>query len=89
MKARLANYFPAIVLAAILLLAAGARALLLSAALHNSQAMFTPDSQDYVELAGSLADRGDFARGHEPEIFRTPGYPLVSFPLSASADPGN
>ncbi len=60
---------------AIVAVAAAVRvALLLSADLST---VVTPDSEDYLQLAWSLAEHGEFARGGEPEIFRTPGYPLL------------
>ncbi len=58
-----------IVLAALLV-----RGVLLASAAGNSQGVFTPDSHSYWQLAESVAE-GNFARGGEPEIFRTPGYP--------------
>lgn len=43
----------------------------------------TPDSDDYRQLARSLADRGEFGTAGRPEIFRTPGYP--AFLIAADA----
>ena len=37
------------------------------------------DSQEYLELAGSLA-AGSFSRSGAPEVFRLPGYPLLLLP---------
>jgi len=50
-------------------------ALLVSAA-ANGGSVLTPDSHSYLQLAGALAERGEFALHDQPEIFRTPGYPL-------------
>jgi 4-amino-4-deoxy-L-arabinose transferase-like glycosyltransferase len=36
----------------------------------------SPDSERYVKLAEALDETGDFAIGQQPEIARTPGYPL-------------
>lgn len=38
-------------------------------------ALLTPDSHDYVRLAGGLA-HGQFGEPGRPEIFRVPGYPV-------------
>ncbi|MGE4159732.1 MAG: hypothetical protein AB7F75_11630 [Planctomycetota bacterium] len=40
------------------------------------EAVMTPDSWDYLRLGTSLAEHGVFGT-HEPEVFRTPGYPLA------------
>ena len=39
--------------------------------------LLMPDSAEYLELSNSLACRGAFERGDRPEVFRTPGYPLL------------
>lgn len=39
--------------------------------------IYTPDSQDYIQLSDSLEKWGSFERDGRPEIFRTPGYPLL------------
>jgi hypothetical protein len=59
----------------ILLLAAALRVALLAAAWNNLAGVTTPDTADYTSLCGSLLD-GKFERSNQPEIFRTPGYPL-------------
>ncbi|MFP4106764.1 MAG: glycosyltransferase family 39 protein [Phycisphaerae bacterium] len=41
---------------------------------HSYRAM-TPDSRDYLRLANTLLDDGSF--GSDPEVFRTPGYPVL------------
>lgn len=40
------------------------------------QRMMRPDSAGYADLAHNLTDSGKFQRDSQPEIFRTPGYPL-------------
>jgi len=60
----------------ILLVACGLRGGLLVTALVNDGAIETPDSQAYRGLAESIVSRGEFRREGQPEIFRTPGYPL-------------
>jgi 4-amino-4-deoxy-L-arabinose transferase-like glycosyltransferase len=62
------------ILILILLVAAAGRGwLLYSSAPAGRQ---TPDSAEYLQLAENLRDRGHFYRDGQPEIFRTPGYPL-------------
>ena len=53
------------------------RASLLAAGWHRPDRFFTPDSHDYDALARGMLDRGEFARAGKPELFRTPGYPLL------------
>ena len=60
----------------ILVVAAALRLGLLAAAWDDPQRFMTSDSQGYVELSDSLASDFSFQRGGNPEIFRTPGYPL-------------
>jgi len=60
----------------ILIVAAGLRLALLAAAWNSPGRMTTPDSADYVELANSLSGSATFQRDQQPEIFRTPGYPV-------------
>ena len=52
------------------------RGALLLAAVNHRDGVFTPDSDGYWELSTSIAEAGSFARQGQPEIFRTPGYPL-------------
>jgi len=40
----------------------------------------TPDTKSYLALAGEMAREGRFARQGEPELVRTPGYPLLLAP---------
>ncbi len=61
----------------ILTAAVALRASLLVAGWHRPDRFFTPDSHDYDSLARGLLDGGEFARGGRPELFRTPGYPLL------------
>ena len=61
----------------ILLAALVVRAMLLAAAWHRPEALFTRDSREYMELSDNWAETGHFARDARPEIFRTPGYPLL------------
>jgi len=64
-------------LKAILLLAAALRVALLVAAWNCPDQLATPDSAGYIELSETLLDRGAFVRNELPEIFRTPGYPVL------------
>ena len=57
--------------------AVAVRASLLLAGWNRPDRFFTPDSHDYDALARGLLDRGEFARDGRPELFRTPGYPLL------------
>ena len=59
----------------VLILATVLRIGLLLAA-SGGAGVLTPDSQGYETLATSLAADGTFSRDGEPEIFRTPGYPM-------------
>ncbi len=62
----------------ILVLGAALRfGLLAAGAVHGSENLFTPDTAGYVELAQSLARDGTFERDAQPELFRTPGYPIL------------
>jgi len=49
---------------------------LLTTAAINHGEVLAPDSYSYRQLAGSLHQRHEFSRDGEPEIFRTPGYPV-------------
>jgi len=60
----------------ILCLAAILRLALLVSAWNRPEGFSTPDSEDYKTLAQSLVQHLDFQRDSQPEIFRTPGYPL-------------
>ncbi len=46
---------------------------------QHPQRAFTPDSAEYHALARTLLQRGQFSRSPAgpPELFRTPGYPLL------------
>jgi 4-amino-4-deoxy-L-arabinose transferase-like glycosyltransferase len=61
----------------ILIVAALLRLALLAGAWNAPDRLLAPDSKDYAELAVSLAADGEFSRDGQPEVFRTPGYPLV------------
>ena len=61
----------------ILAVALAVRVALLAAVWHEPQQLLTPDSGGYLALARHLVTEGSFAAGDEPEIFRTPGYPLM------------
>ncbi len=50
-------------------------------------AFLRPDSPDYLALADSLAARGVYAKTNEPEIFRTPGYPVLLALVSLVSEP--
>ena len=60
----------------ILCLAAILRLALLVSAWNRPEGFSTPDSEDYKTLAQSLVQHLDFQHDSQPEIFRTPGYPL-------------
>ena len=70
---------------AILILALAARAALYSAAIQDCERAFTADSQEYWDLADTMAHTGLFESmtwpggsvSPEPEIFRSPGYPTL------------
>jgi 4-amino-4-deoxy-L-arabinose transferase-like glycosyltransferase len=64
-----------VLLVAILLLATGLRVGLLVMGTYRGT-FITPDSQDYMSLANNLRYTGGFERDGQPEIFRTPGYPV-------------
>jgi 4-amino-4-deoxy-L-arabinose transferase-like glycosyltransferase len=59
----------------VLLLALALRGGVLACAWGSPQRLLAPDSPGYIELSNSLAD-GAFAAGGEPELVRTPGYPM-------------
>ncbi len=62
----------------ILLVALVSRAALLAVLWKDpGDRIYTPDSQDYIQLSDSLEKWGSFERDGRPEIFRTPGYPLL------------
>lgn len=42
--------------------------------------IYEPDSHGYVALAGSLVGEGRFVQHRQPELYRTPGYPLFLIP---------
>ncbi len=49
-------------------------------AINSTSAAYTPDSESYLITARKLIESGQFATGLQPEIFRTPGYPLLLIP---------
>ncbi len=56
--------------------------------LAGAQLWVYPDSIDYIQLAGGIADRGDLS--HELFLIRTPGYPVflaAIFTLFAQSSP--
>ena len=67
----------------ILLFAAAVRLALLAAAWNHPQRVLAPDSPGYVQLAESLATDNAFQLDGQPEILRTPGYPLFLIPSFA------
>ncbi|MBX7168934.1 MAG: glycosyltransferase family 39 protein [Pirellulales bacterium] len=64
-----------LVLAAMVLRMAVLLASLLAS--NGGRPWIEPDSAAYLETARSLALKGEFSRGDEPEVLRTPGYPLL------------
>jgi len=49
---------------------------------YNHESRFLdPDSNDYIQLADSLALFHGYTKGDEPEIFRTPGYSFFLAPF--------
>jgi len=66
------------ILAALLVLATAAcvRLPVLLAVLRAPERAIAPDSQDYLLLACELRGTGCFQRDGQPEIYRTPGYPM-------------
>ncbi|MFW6133858.1 MAG: glycosyltransferase family 39 protein, partial [Planctomycetota bacterium] len=61
----------------ILILAAAVRVALLLAAWGEPGRLLTPDSHEYAALARSLGNGEGFTADGQPEIFRTPGYPML------------
>ena len=56
--------------------------------MRGSDAFLLSDSKSYLLLASSLATRFRFASASgEPELFRTPGYPLALVPGSIAGHP--
>jgi hypothetical protein len=70
----------------ILGLAVVLRAALLLSQWGKPEHFFTPDSVDYTVLADSLLQHGQFARAGEPEIFRTPVYPVFVAAIFAATN---
>ena len=70
----------------ILIVAAVLRVALLAAAWDKPHQLMTADSGGYIELSQALANSDGFARDGQPEIFRTPGYPVF---LTLAAPFGN
>ncbi len=60
----------------ILVVAALLRIALLAGAWGNPAQLMTADSGGYIELSQSLVAGDGFTRDGQPEIFRTPGYPV-------------
>ena len=75
-------------LKAILVLAAAIRLVLLAAAWNAPHQLATPDSAGYADLAQTLLERGVFERDDLPEIFRTPGYPMLLVLAAPFGDSG-
>lgn len=46
----------------------------------NHSSTYTPDTESYLITARKLIESGQFANSVQPEIFRTPGYPLLLIP---------
>lgn len=49
-------------------------------AINHTSAAYTPDTESYLITARKLIESGQFATSVQPEIFRTPGYPLLLIP---------
>ncbi|MEG4865197.1 MULTISPECIES: ArnT family glycosyltransferase [unclassified Microcoleus] len=49
-------------------------------AINHTSGAYTPDTESYLITAKKLIESGQFATGVQPEIFRTPGYPLLLIP---------
>ncbi|MEG3900534.1 glycosyltransferase family 39 protein [Microcoleus sp. B4-C5] len=49
-------------------------------AINNISAAYTPDTDSYLVTARKLIESGQFVYSVQPEIFRTPGYPLLLIP---------
>src|SRR4028119_1635662 len=49
-------------------------------AINHTSTAYTPDTESYLVTARKLIESGQFATGVQPEIFRTPGYPLLLVP---------
>lgn len=49
-------------------------------ATRGVEVFYLDDSASYVSVAREFLSAGAFGRGGEPEIFRTPGYPLLLIP---------
>ena len=47
----------------------------------NEDAFYTPDSKSYITRAVDMITYGTFSLRGEPDIFRTPGYPLLLVPF--------
>ena len=62
----------------LLLVAFGVRVGLIAATYRaRAEAWYTPDSWGYIDLARHLVEDGEFTQYRSPEVFRTPGYPLL------------
>jgi 4-amino-4-deoxy-L-arabinose transferase-like glycosyltransferase len=61
----------------ILLLAAAIRLGVLVTSSYHPEGRYTPDSEEYVQLAQNLCESNRFElKPDSPEVFRTPGYPF-------------
>ncbi len=49
-------------------------------AINHTSAAYTLDTESYLITARKLIESGQFANSVQPEIFRTPGYPLLLIP---------
>jgi len=47
----------------------------------NENAFYTPDSRSYILRALDISNYSTFSLRGEPDIFRTPGYPLLLVPF--------
>ena len=47
---------------------------------NEASIFYAPDSGNYVKLAQTLSETGRFEKQGEPELVRTPGYPLFLVP---------
>lgn len=49
-------------------------------AINNTSGAYTLDTESYLITARKLIESGQFTNSVQPEIFRTPGYPLLLIP---------
>jgi hypothetical protein len=75
---------PFLRIAIVLAIAVRVFLILLLAKIDRPNVFRVDDSMTYTIGAQSLASRGEFLDGRgKPEVFRTPGYPLLLAPLMA------